>query len=284
MTGRILNVSKTENIGQIDIYGEIVPESWRWSDEESAYNFRDTLIKLGDVDEIIVNINSPGGDVFEGITIHNMLKRHKAKVIVNIDGLAASIASVIAMAGDVVKMPSNSMMMIHNAMGGMFGNANDMREIAELLDKVTGTLMETYLAKTDKLNIDSLKALLDAETWMTAEEAFSYGLIDEVITSKKLVACASKEQLDKFNKTPDKLVGSIGEVKLINYYGDGSLVNRQIKMVETPEETEPKDEDVITLENVREIVTEVVQEELEKYDLPEKVENSIKNKVKRLYL
>ncbi|UBH07849.1 head maturation protease, ClpP-related [Macrococcus armenti] len=262
MTGRILNVSKTENIGQIDIYGEIVPESWRWSDEESAYHFKDTLTKLGDVDEIIVNINSPGGDVFEGITIHNMLKRHKAKVIVNIDGLAASIASVIAMAGDVVRMPSNSMMMIHNAMGGMFGNANDMREIAELLDKVTGTLMETYLAKTDKLNIDSLKALLDAETWMTAEEAFSYGLIDEVITSKKLVACASKSQLTKFNKTPDHV----------------------IKMVETPEETEPLEEDVITLENVREIVTEVVQEELEKYDLPEKVENNIKNKVKRLYL
>lgn len=262
MTGRILNVSKIENVGQIDIYGEIVPEDWRWESEESAIHFKNALEKLGDVDEITVNINSPGGDVYEGLTIHNMLKRHKAKVIVNIDGLAASIASVIAMAGDVVRMPNNAMIMIHNAMSGAVGSANDLREVADLLDKVTSTLMNTYLEKTDKLNIDTLKALLDAETWMTAEEAFSYGLIDEVITSKKLVACASKSQLTKFNKTPDHV----------------------IKMVETPEETETKDEDVITLENVREIVTEVVQEELEKYDLPDKVENRIKNKVKRLYL
>ncbi|WP_229713093.1 head maturation protease, ClpP-related [Macrococcus hajekii] len=260
-------MSKTDNVGQVDIYGEIVPEAWRWEGEESATSFKNTLEKLKGVDEIVVNINSPGGDVFEGIAIHNMLKRHKAKVTVNIDGLAASIASVIAMAGDVVRMPSNSMLMIHNAMSGTFGNANDLREVADLLEKVTGTLIETYLNKSDKLKTDSLKALLDAETWMTAEEAFSYGLIDEVITSKKLVACASKERLAMYNKTPNKV----------------------LKMVETPEETvtEGKDnvteDETLTTEEIKDLIIEVVNEELDKYDLTKKEEvtNKIKN---RLYL
>ncbi|QYA42070.1 Clp protease ClpP [Macrococcoides bohemicum] len=261
MTSRILNVSKTDNVGQIDIYGEIVPEMWRWSDEESAYHFKDTLEKLGDVEEITVNINSPGGDVYEGIAIHNMLKRHKAKVIVNIDGLAASIASVIAMAGDVVRMPNNAMIMIHNAMSGVVGNANDLREVADLLDKVTSTLMNTYLEKTEKLNADTLKALLDAETWLTAEEAFSYGLIDEVITSKKLVACASKEQLTKFNKTPDHV----------------------IKMVETPEETTEEKDNVIKVEidseEFKATIQKIIKETLEETKL---IEN--KTTKKRLYL
>ena len=203
MTRTILNINKTGNVGVIDIYGEVISETWKWSDDEvSAYSFKDAIENLGDVTEIIVNINSPGGDVFEGLAIHNILKRHDAKVTVNIDGLCASIASVIAMAGDVIRMPKNALMMIHNAMTSDFGNANELRETANLLDKVTSQLMTTYLDKSESLNEATLKVLLDAETWLTADEAKHYGLVDEVIAEKKLVACADEEQLSKFMKTP----------------------------------------------------------------------------------
>ena len=161
----------------IDIYGEV------YADDNSV---KEQLANMQSAKEITVNINSVGGDVFTGISIYNMLKRHKAKIIVNVDGLAASIASVIAMAGDVIRMPSNSMMMIHNAMTMVAGNANDLRSTADLLEKVTDTLMSAYLDRSDKLERNELKALLDAETWLSAEEAKELGLIDEVITSKKI--------------------------------------------------------------------------------------------------
>lgn len=189
----------------IDIYGEV------YADDNSV---KEQLANMQSAKEITVNINSVGGDVFTGISIYNMLKRHKAKIIVNVDGLAASIASVIAMAGDVIRMPSNSMMMIHNAMTMVAGNANDLRSTADLLEKVTDTLMSAYLDRSDKLERNELKALLDAETWLSAEEAKELGLIDEVITSKKIAACASKGELSMFNKVPASV----------------------LKMVETPEE------------------------------------------------
>ena len=105
------------------IDGEIVTDEWKDSDT-SAAGFRDALKSLGDVKEINLHINSPGGSVFEGIAIYNMLKQNKAKVNIYVDALAASIASVIAMSGDTIFMPSNSMMMIHNPYTVAFGNAN----------------------------------------------------------------------------------------------------------------------------------------------------------------
>lgn len=245
MTESFLNLKKEGKKGVIDIYGEIVPESWRWEDEMSAMHFKDQLEKFSDVEEITVNINSPGGAVFEGVAIYNMLKRHKAKVIVNIDGLAASIASVIAMAGDVVRIPSNSMLMVHNAMSMEFGNAKDMREAADLLDKITGTIRTTYLDKTDKINEATLTALMDAETWLTADEAKHYGLVDEVITSKELVACASKERLSKFSKTPDKFMKMVETPKNATALtSDFKELVRMVKneLEESPDETEEVEE------------------------------------------
>lgn len=98
----------------IFIYGEITKYAWTEEGEHSATTFKQELDELGDVDIINLYVNSPGGSVFEGITIHNMLKRHKAKVTAHVDALAASIASVIIMAADEIRMPSNSMLMIHN--------------------------------------------------------------------------------------------------------------------------------------------------------------------------
>jgi ATP-dependent Clp protease, protease subunit len=170
----------TKNSAELTLYGVISQDSW-WGDEVTPKQFSDDLKALGDdIEEITVRINSDGGDVFAGIAIHNMLKRHKAKVIVYVDGLAASIASIIAMAGDKVIMPKGSMMMIHNPWTSVWGgDADDFRHTADILDKIRDSLVDVYAEKT-KLDKEEIKALLDAETWMTAEEAVAKGFADEV--------------------------------------------------------------------------------------------------------
>ena len=137
-------MSKTQdNIGEISIYGEIV------SEEISATSFKDDLDDLGDVKTINLHINSPGGSVFEGIAIHNMLKMHKAKINVYVDGLAASIASVIAMSGDTIFMPENSMLMIHNPWTVAMGNSKELRKQADDLDRIAQMSVKTYLSKSN---------------------------------------------------------------------------------------------------------------------------------------
>ena len=148
-------------------------------------------------------VNSPGGDVFAGQAIYSQLKRHKATVNVHIDGLAASIASVIAMAGDTIHMPSNAMMMIHNAWSIAMGNAKDFRKTADDLDKIGLSIQETYLAKATGLEKDKLVELLDAETWLTAQECMDLGLCDVVEEEKAIAASVQDlEILAKYKNTP----------------------------------------------------------------------------------
>lgn len=133
----ILNQIKqmTANSADIYIYGNIY-DSW-WDDESnSAISLKDKLLALGDISEINLHINSLGGDALEGIAMFNLLKQHKANVKVYIDGVAASIASVIAMAGDTIYMPKNSMMMIHNCWTWSSGNSKEFRKLADDLTKL----------------------------------------------------------------------------------------------------------------------------------------------------
>ena len=126
------NVS--ESAGELLIYGPIASESW-WGDEVTPKQFKEDLDKLGAIEELNIYINSGGGDVFAGQAIHSILKRHSAKKTVYVDGLAASIASVVAMAGDTIVMPKNAMMMIHKAWTMAVGNANDFRKLADDMEK-----------------------------------------------------------------------------------------------------------------------------------------------------
>lgn len=155
---------------------------------------------LGEVTAKVINlhINSPGGDVFDGITIYNGLRNHAATVKVSVDGLAASIASIIAMAGDEVRMAKNSYLMIHRASSIAWGNDSEMLRVAKLLQKIDTTLVDTYQDKTGK-NADEIKALMDAETWLTAEEALSYGFADMVGDPAEIKA---RFDLGKFKNTP----------------------------------------------------------------------------------
>jgi ATP-dependent Clp protease, protease subunit len=188
MKKRFWNLKQTtKNSAELTLYGDISDYSW-WGDEVTPQQFADDLKALGDVDEISVRINSGGGDVFAGLAIHNMLKRHKAKVTVYVDGLAASIASIIAMAGDKVVMPKGSMMMVHNPWTSVWGgDAEDFRHTADVLDKIRDSLVDVYAEKT-KLDKEEIKALLDAETWLTAEDAVAKGFADEIESTMSIAA------------------------------------------------------------------------------------------------
>lgn len=195
--------------GVADIYieGEI-SENEVHDGDISAISFRQILSNLGLIKELNLHINSPGGDVFQGIAIYNMLKQFKAKINVYVDGLAASIASVIAMSGDTIFMPKNSMMMIHNPMAGMvYGNAQELRKQADDLDRITQSSITTYLDKAgDKLDEATLKKLMDSETWLTADHALEYGLCDKIIDSNAMVAKLDPKAFKQYHKIPKQLI------------------------------------------------------------------------------
>jgi ATP-dependent Clp endopeptidase proteolytic subunit ClpP len=133
-----------------------------------------------DVDAIDLRLNSPGGSVFDGVAIHNTLLNHRARVDVTVDGVAASIASVIAMAGDTVTMGRGTRLMIHNPSGGVIGQAKDMRDMADILDELAKDIAGFYSARAGG-SVDQWLASMDAETWYSAQEAVDAGLADSVI-------------------------------------------------------------------------------------------------------
>lgn len=173
----------TETSADLYIYGDITSYEWDESDV-SAFGFKQDLDDLGDVKEINVHINSYGGATFQGLAIYNLLKQHKATINMYIDGIAASSASIIAMAGDKIYMPKTSLMMIHNCWTWATGNAKELRKTAEDMDKIAVAYKEAYLSK---INIDEekLNQLLDEETYLTADECIEMGFADEVIELKE---------------------------------------------------------------------------------------------------
>ena len=179
--------NKTADKAEIWIYEQIGEDFWSGGGV-TAKSFQKELsgIKASQID---LHINSPGGEVFAGVTIYNLLKQHPATVTSYIDGIAASIASVIALAGDKVIMAENALYMMHNPAGLVMGNAEDMRKMADVLDKIRGTMTGVYTGKTGKPD-DEINAMLDAETWMTADEALDAGLIDEIGIEMDMAACA----------------------------------------------------------------------------------------------
>ncbi|WP_242865017.1 head maturation protease, ClpP-related, partial [Clostridium botulinum] len=145
--------------------------------------------------------------MFQGTAIYNIIKRHKAKINIHVDGVAASIASVIAMAGDTIFMPKNSMMMIHNPWTFAWGNANELRKQADDLDKIRESLIEAYLSKAgDKLSRETLIEIMDNETWLTAQECYDYGLCDELVEEKEIAASINTELFAKYKNTPKELL------------------------------------------------------------------------------
>ncbi len=187
-----------------DIY--IYDEIGYWG--VTARQFAGSLKALGDLDHINLHIHSPGGDVFDGIAIYNLLNSHPASKTVYIDGLAASMASVIAMVGNPIIMPENAMMMIHKPWGITGGDANDMRDYADLLDKVEAVLIPSYAKKTGK-STDELANMLSEETWLTAQECLEHGFADQISVAVQAMARINSQRIEEFHAMPNSLKNMI---------------------------------------------------------------------------
>ncbi|WP_052069855.1 head maturation protease, ClpP-related [Rhodococcoides fascians] len=188
---RIQNKAEDDKPTEILIY-DVIGESY-WG----GVTAKDFVKDLGELDdtEITVRINSPGGDVFDGLAILNALRDHKAKIITVVDGLAASAASFIAMAGDEIVMQPNSEMMIHDASNYCFGNAADMRELADRLDRHSNNIASIYAEKAGG-TVDEWRSVMTAERWYSDQEAVDAGLADRVGKADKKTADDAKNKFD----------------------------------------------------------------------------------------
>lgn len=194
--------AKTEETAEITLYASI-GESF-WEDSVSAKSFSEELKKLpSTIKNLNIRINSPGGSVFDGMTIYERLKQYKAKKTVYIDGMAASIASVIALAGDEIIIGEGAMMMIHKPWAFVAGNAIEMEKTIELLDKIESQMIGIYARKTGLSQSEISKMLMD-DFWMTADEAVDLGFatkISEPASQLKMAACFM-EKADWFRNKP----------------------------------------------------------------------------------
>jgi ATP-dependent Clp protease protease subunit len=180
-------------IAQISILNEIGFEG------VSASQFINELQSLGNVAEIELHIHSPGGNLLDGLAIYNALKRHPAKIHGIVDGIAASAASIILMASDTITMPEDAFLMIHNAQGGIYGDAEDLRGMADTMEKLQSSAVDIYQTRTG-LDRQEILTMMSNETWMTASEAKQLGFCDNVLGRVSLAAKARQfDQRFKFN-------------------------------------------------------------------------------------
>jgi ATP-dependent Clp protease protease subunit len=204
--------------GELMIYGDIASSTW-WGDEVTPKQFKKELDALGDISALDVYINSSGGDIFAGQAIYSMLKRHDATVTVYVDGLAASIASVIAMAGDKIIMPKGSMMMIHDGMIGLMGylTAPKLRKYADEIEKITDSVIVPAYERSMQ-TVDEIKEMMTAETWLSAEDAVEMGFADEIEGEKAVAASISGKVLTingldvdigQFERVPREFLGLV---------------------------------------------------------------------------
>jgi ATP-dependent Clp protease, protease subunit len=171
----------------------------------SAKGFLAELGALPDGTPVDLRLNSPGGSVFDAVAIYNALKRHAGTVTVWIDGIAASAASYVAMAGDEIVMPENAFLMIHDPSGLAMGTAGDMRAMAEALDKISGSLVRGYAAKSGKTD-DEIAALMAAETWFDAADAVAAGFADRLADPVRM---AARFDIGRFRNAPPDLVEAV---------------------------------------------------------------------------
>ncbi|WP_167260522.1 head maturation protease, ClpP-related [Alkalibacillus almallahensis] len=199
----------TDKSADLYIYGEIVDNTDLKFDEADVMpdDVLNALNQVDGLDELNIYINSPGGSVFAGLAIYNMLSRNKAKKHVYVDGVAASMASSIALVGDTIQIPSNAFMMIHKPLTIAIGNANDFRKLAEDLDTIESGLTKIYEDNLrEGVQMDTIKQMMDDETWLNGEDAAKYFNV-EVIESKQYAA-SSRDVLQKYENTPRELLPS----------------------------------------------------------------------------
>lgn len=192
---------------EILLYDQIGQDFWS-GDGTTAKQFAEDLKAAGSVSQIHLRINSPGGDVFDGLVIYNTLLNHGAKITATVDGLAASIASVIAMAASELSMAENALMMIHNPYSLVMGDSSEMRKLADTMDKIKGSSISAYKRHAKSLSDAEIAQLMDEETWMSADEAISKGFADKTVAQP---AIAASYDLSKFKHAPQQLIQKLTE-------------------------------------------------------------------------
>lgn len=180
--------------------GPISDETW-WGDEITPTMFRDELSKVKG--NLTVWLNSPGGDCFSASQIYTMLRNHNGKITVKIDGIAASAASVVAMAGDETLISPTGMIMIHNPMTFASGNKADMEKTIAVLEEVKESIINAYARKTS-LSRNKISRLMDEETWMNAEKALQLGFVDSILFDEKKVQSVPEEDPDESEPETDE--------------------------------------------------------------------------------
>jgi ATP-dependent protease ClpP protease subunit len=198
---RFANKADEPTVAHLYIYDAIGP--WYMGDDPvSAKRFLDALKALPEaVDTIRVHISSPGGDVMDALAIANSLRMHRARVETSIEGMAASAATIVSSVGESIAIFDNATVMIHDPYAMVIGNAKYLRKVAEDLDRARDQIVTTYRLNS-KLEPEALAALMDAETWMSADEAIANGFATEKITGLKVAACLRPEVLTRYGAIP----------------------------------------------------------------------------------
>ena len=200
--------NQTESTADLCFFGDINSESlgeWQkyYPEDKAPGDVQAFLDQLDNVSKINVHINSGGGSVFGGIAIYNILLRYNAEITVYVEGLAASIASVIAMAGDKIIIPCNAQMMIHKPSSIAWGNADEMRKEADILDGCQKVILSTYMRHAKEgVTEEQINSLINAETWKSGDEWQEY--FDIEVSEESSIAASGSSYFDKYNNFPGK--------------------------------------------------------------------------------
>ena len=212
------------------IYGEIVSSSWAtWDDEDKYPEEIREFLKEQEGKDLNIYINSPGGSVYAGMAIYNILKRHRGRKIVRVDGVAASIASVIAFAGDEIIVPKNAFLMIHKPWTAAAGNSTEFRKIADDLDAIEKGIISVYEENlAEGVNIEDIKQLVEEETWLNGDEAAKHFNIQ--VTEEQRYAASAKdlEFMARFKNVPKKVIET---AKVADEYTENEKTVEKIKRV-----------------------------------------------------
>ncbi|QQX80853.1 Clp protease ClpP [Shewanella sp. KX20019] len=246
---------------KIEIYDEI----GLWG--ISAKDFSQDLKALDPSIPLDIHINSPGGSVFDGLAIYNMIKAWGGETTAYIDGMAASMASVIAVATNKTIMPENAFMMIHNPWGFAAGDADEMRDYADFLDKMKGSLVSSYTKKSNATE-EQITELMNAETWLTGTEALELGLADELTDKAEFKACSGLEK--KFKSIPESL-SSIQEEEIHEEEIEEKPIEEQAPKGFSRSEITEMIADAIVQANGKPKAEEPVKEENSDYERSEQI-------------
>lgn len=230
--GKIEIKNQTNDMADLYFYGDIVSSEWdKWEDTDTCPD--DILKFLKDIEgtkNLNIYINSGGGSVFAGMSIYNILKRNQAYKTVYVDGLAGSIASVIAFAGDKLVIPANAYMMIHQAWAVTWGNADELRKFADSLEVIDQGIINVYESNLKEgIDIEKIKQMMKDETWLTGKEVAEYFDI-EVLAENKAVACIS-DYFSNYANTPESLKVKKEEEKIDNNEIEKAKARLKLKSV-----------------------------------------------------